>query len=214
MMILAVSGYKNSGKSRLCGRLLKIFREKGLLTGYIKRTHESIASPNCTDSGMIRELGVDTLLWGEEAFRYEQSSKMAGDKDVRVVAGKFFPDADIVILEGGKELFLPKVWVLGEREAVPNYPGIFAIYDRYGGGNDKERYGRDEYERLTSDILRMVSKKSARIYIGDETLQLKSFVADFISNSIMGMLDSLKNVPERGYRSDIRIYLKNDMDEM
>ena len=96
---------------------------------------------------------------------------------------------------------------------MPDCPGIFAVYDRYGPGNGKERYGKGEYERLVSDISRMTPKKSTRIYIADRELPLNAFVNNFISKSIMGMLSSLKNSTDEGSGEEIRIYMRNDVDE-
>ena len=212
-MILAVSGYKNSGKSTLCRELLRLLKDRGFKVGYIKHTHESVASPSASDTGRAVGMGVDALLLGDDSFKYEHVETNIKSMDVRALAGRFFPDSDVVVLEGGKELPLPKVWVLGEGESVPAYPGIFAVYNRFSLGNDREVYGCGEQERLVSDICAKIHKKRTRVYIGASELSLKEFIANFISNSITGMLESLKNVPERGYRGDIRIYLKNDMDE-
>ncbi|MDR3255375.1 MAG: molybdopterin-guanine dinucleotide biosynthesis protein MobB [Synergistaceae bacterium] len=209
MRIIAVSGYKDSGKSTLCRKLLRIFAERGLKTGYIKRTREFVGSPPDTDSGAACAEGTPTLLWGDASFRYETNAKNNGVEDAYDVAGKFFPDADIVILEGGKKLELPKIWVLRPNEALPEDAGIFAAYDRYGSGDGARRYGESETERLAFDMMELIEKnrRRARVYIGNHELPMKDFVADFVAGGVRGMLGALKKTDEMGETGSVRIYI-------
>lgn len=210
MKLISVSGYKDTGKSTLCRALLGRLQSRGFKVGYIKRTQESVGSDSHTDSGAVRVLGIDALLWGEDSFRYESSPAGFEDFDPTAVASKFFPDADVVILEGGKELVLPKIWVLEPGEEKPDYPGIFALYDRYGPGNGGDRYGEDEIDRLASDLAEKISRarKSTRVYIGNKELPMKDFVADFVGGGIKGMIRSLKGVSG----GDVKVYIRDGDD--
>ncbi|HCP07152.1 MAG TPA: molybdopterin-guanine dinucleotide biosynthesis protein MobB, partial [Synergistaceae bacterium] len=51
--IVAVSGFKNSGKTTLCRKLLPLLKDAGLDAAYVKRTHEEVLSPEGTDSGQL-----------------------------------------------------------------------------------------------------------------------------------------------------------------
>lgn len=210
MMLVAVSGHKDCGKTTLCRNLIASLIEMEFAVGYIKRTQEFVGSPRDTDSGSVSLLGCDSLLWGDDSFRYEAIRENACEADPRVVAGRYFPVADIVILEGGKNLNLPKIWVLGEGEAQPGYPGIFALYDRYAPGNGRERYGKDDLARLVSDIAAMVLRdgKSSRVYLNRRELPIKDFIADFIGGSVRGMLGSLKGISDEELAGTIRVYLR------
>jgi molybdopterin-guanine dinucleotide biosynthesis protein B len=210
MSIIAVSGYKNSGKSTLCRALLGAFSARGLNVGYIKRTGEFVGSPRGTDSGEVLVMGVPALLWGEGALRFETECGHGSEIDVRELAGKYFPRADIVILEGGKHLKLPRIWVLGENETPPEDAGIFAVYDRHGGGDGERRYGEGEVGRLASDILQKIDRAdlSARVYVGGRELPMKDFVADFVAGGIRGMLGALKNPTGVDISDELRVYLK------
>lgn len=210
MKLISVSGYKDTGKSTLCRALLERLKSKGFAVGYIKRTQEFVRSGARTDSGAVCALGVDALLWGGDSFRYESAPRDFQKYDPAAVAAKFFPSADVVILEGGKELALPKIWVLGPGEEKPDYPGIFALYDRHGPGDGEDRYGADEIDRLASDLIEKISRirKSARVYIGNRELPMKDFVADFVGGGIKGMLCALKGVSS----GDIRVYIREERD--
>ncbi len=210
MRLIAVSGFKDTGKSTLCRALLGRLKARGFRVGYIKRTQEFVASEPNTDSGAACGLGVDALLWGEGSFRYESTSCDFESVSPAEVASRFFPDADVVILEGGKEMALPKIWVLEPDGEKPDYPGIFALYDRFGSGNGAERYGADEIDRLASDIAAKISRvrRSVRAYIGDRELPMKDFVADFVGGGVKGMLRSLKGFCV----GDVRVYIRDEDD--
>jgi molybdopterin-guanine dinucleotide biosynthesis protein B len=206
--IVAVSGYKDSGKSTLCGIMVSALSKRGLSVGYIKRTEEFVASRGDTDSGAICALGVPALLWGKDSFRFEKICSQSGNADVYSIAGMYFPQADIVILEGGKDLLLPKIWVLRENEQPPDDKGIFALYDRYGNGDGGLRYGADDLDRLVLDIAgRVKSRGSVRVYMDEKEIAMKNFVGDFIAGGVRGMLDSLKKPLNCDTSGNIRIYL-------
>lgn len=212
MILISVSGYKDSGKTSLCRVLISALSSRGFKVGYIKRTQEFVASFQDTDSGAALSLGVDALLWGEGSFRYERLEPDGWEMEVRRVAGMFFPDVDIVILEGGKELDSPKIWVRKEGEALPDYPGIFAVYDRHGGGDGSKVYGKDDIERLVDEIASLASKneKSARVFLEEGELPMKGFVADFVAGGIRGMLGALKVKSDGWAKGDVRVYLKGE----
>lgn len=210
MRLIAVSGFKDTGKSTLCRTLLAGLIARGFKVGYIKRTQESVGSDVRTDSGASCALGVDALLWGRDSFRYESVFADPERVSPAEVAAEFFPNADVILLEGGKELALPKIWVLEPGEGKPDYPGIFAVYDRYGPGNGRDCYGEGELERLVSDLAEKVErvKKSALVYIGGKELPMKDFVADFVAGSVRGMLRSLKGF----HAGDVRAYIRDKDD--
>jgi len=214
MKIIAVSGYKDSGKTTLCRELIRLLSERGISVGYIKRTHEDVTSSAGTDSGSVTAVGIPALLWGDDGFRTEIASSDNHQSDPYEVAGKFFPAVDMVVLEGGKNLALPKIWVSRPDENVPDVPGIIAVYDRYQGGDGECRYGANETGRLASDIAGKLklAPRSARVYVGRRELPLKDFVADFVAGGVMGMIGALKKPAdpaddnEEGY--DVRVYVK------
>jgi molybdopterin-guanine dinucleotide biosynthesis protein B len=209
--VIAVSGYKKSGKSTLCRTLISALSARGFSVGYIKRTQESVASPPDTDSGAVGELGVPSLMWGGDgSLRFETPRDSSRETDAREIAGRHFPQADMVILEGGKDLNLPKIWVAHEGEQVPDVPGIFAVYDRHRRGSVGRVYGADYLDCLVADVEVMIGEPgaAARVYIDDRELPMKDFVAMFVAGGTRGMLETLKNPSERGASGEVRLYLE------
>jgi molybdopterin-guanine dinucleotide biosynthesis protein B len=210
MNVIAVSGYKDSGKSTLCRTLINSLTARGFSVGYIKRTQEFVASHSDTDSGAASKLGVPSLLWGDGSIRFETLCGHTGEIDVHKLAGIYFPQADAVILEGGKYLQLPKIWVVKEGEAAPGVEGVFAVYNRHGRGDGGMIYGEEDIDRLVSKITDMIEKCDlpARVYIDGQELPMKDFVASFLAGGVRGMLKTLKNPSGRSESGTVRLYLK------
>lgn len=210
--IIAVSGYKNSGKTTLCGLLLEELARLGVRAGYIKRTDDTVVYGDCaTDTGAARARGADSVLWAKDGIVLESS--LPADTTAAVIASRYFPDADIVILEGGKELNLPKIWVCSDKDGkTVDYPGIFIRYNREAPDTDESRgvFGAGGEARIAAILAALVqggAYRSAAVYIGDRPLPMKDFVADFIRGGTLGMISSLKGAD---IDSDVRIYIKRD----
>lgn len=209
--IVAVSGNKNSGKTTLCRKLLKELELMGIRVGYVKRTSDEVLSKKETDSGSVSDMGIGAVLWGKDGLRFElASSEMISPC---FIASSYFPDAEIIIIEGGKNLPLPKIWVRTEGESQPEYPGIIMSYDRGGKKDGDLVFCEGEEKVMAARLASMVRGKayrSAKIYFGDSPLPMKDFIADFVRGSIMGMLASLKG--GRNLDKTIRIYLDGSTD--
>lgn len=210
-MIVAVSGNKNSGKTTLCRKLLKELEVMGIRVGYIKRTSDEVLSMGETDSGSVSDMGIGVVLWSKNGLRYELPS--SEETTPQLIASKYFPDSELIILEGGKNLALPKIWVRTEGEDKPQYPGIIMIYDRKGNKDSSLVYSggeeKDMAVRLAS-LVRGKAYRSAKIYLGDSPLPMKDFIAEFIRGSILGMLASLKGGSDPD--KTVRIYLDGSTD--
>jgi len=204
--IVAVSGRKDSGKTTLCRKLIKELSDMGIRTGYIKRTAEDVISEKNTDTGSVSDMGIGAVLWGRDGLRYERAA--SEEITPNYIASRYFPEAEIIILEGGKNLRLPKIWVRSDGEGQPEYPGIFMIYDREGNKDGSLVYCAGEEKEMAQRLASMVRGKayrSSRVYFGDLPLPMKDFIADFVRGSILGMLAALKGGKDTD--KTIRIYI-------
>ncbi len=121
MKIVAVVGPSGSGKTTLLARLVPELRSRGLKVGVIKHTHKDVAlDTEGKDTWTFTEAGAGTvgIVTPSRAAVFLRSGP-----DVETLARRFFTDADIVLVEGGKAMAgLKKVSLIregAERIAIP-----------------------------------------------------------------------------------------------
>ena len=120
--IISVCGVKNSGKTTLLTKIIPILKERGLRVAVIKHDgHDFDFDKPGTDSYRIRESGAQSIgIYSP--YRYMISAPKT-DVTPEYLA-KFFDDADIILLEGGKHTAYPKIEVV--RKAVSSEPASSA----------------------------------------------------------------------------------------
>ena len=108
--ILAVSGLKNSGKTTLIERLLPNLQEYGLRTAVIKHDgHEFEADVNGTDSYRFSKAGAyGTAVFSDTKFMLVKQIKHPSESEIM----SFFPEADLILLEGFKNSLYKKMEVV------------------------------------------------------------------------------------------------------
>jgi len=112
--ILAIVGFSNSGKTTLMEKLIAGLTAKGLQIASIKHSHhQPEMDTKGKDSWRHKQAGaVGSLLVGPE--------KILMVKDVQTVlrpqqmANAYFPNADLVLVEGYASMPCPKIEVLRE----------------------------------------------------------------------------------------------------
>ncbi len=208
---VAVCGFKDSGKSTLCYKLLEGLRSKGLRVAYVKRTQEEVLSPAGTDSGDGAALGFETLLWGRDGVRCEAKGAAF---DISFLMVRFFPEADFILVEGGKELSLPKIWVGPPGSSPPGAKGILAYYHNEFPSNDVLSFRRGEEEAMIEWLYGLQQQRasaSLRLYLDHRELPLKDFVADMIAGGLKGMIMALKG--GEAVKRGALVYLRGDKRE-
>lgn len=130
--VIAVCGAKNSGKTTLLERIIPHLGKAGLKVAVIKHdAHDFEPDVPGTDSYRLRMAGAANVavysdlhyMLAGEWERHPQGNPALGyqeppEKHARLLP--WFKDADLVLMEGGKTLDLPKIEVL--RKAVGNEP--------------------------------------------------------------------------------------------
>ena len=205
---VAMCGFKSSGKSTLCYKLLKGLRSKGLRVAYVKRTQEEVLSPADTDSGNGVALGFETLLWGRDGVRCEAKGAAF---DISFLTVRFFPEADFILVEGGKELSLPKIWVGPPDSSPPGVKGILAYYRSESLSEGVLSFRRGEEEAMIEwlyDLWQQRTSAPLRLYLDHKELSLKDFVADMIAGGLRGMIMALKG--GEAVKRGALVYLRGD----
>ena len=195
---VAVSGFKNSGKTTLCLELASRLEGMGIRVGFVKRTHENIMGSQGTDTGLLLQNGIPTILWGPDGIRAETRKHTL---ELEWLVDRLMPQVDLVLLEGGKDLPLPRIWV-GPPDSCPEgLGGVLAWYSREGRSEKVPSFGPGEEEQLASLLVeRLVRGKDfsrISLHVDGRKVFLKPYLANFLKESIEGMIRSLKDTDGR-----------------
>lgn len=68
--VIGIAGWKDSGKTTLCGKLVELLLLKGLKVGFIKHTEKSICPKENADSNTLCNVLGESVLWGEDGWAY------------------------------------------------------------------------------------------------------------------------------------------------
>lgn len=117
-LIFAVSGYKNTGKTTLIQKIIPLLTEKGYAVAVIKHDgHEFESDVPGTDSYQHQKAGAyGTAVFSENQFLV---TKRIPKITIEMLL-PFFPEADIILVEGMKDSAYPKyVCTAPEKNAAP-----------------------------------------------------------------------------------------------
>ena len=116
-ILLAVCGFKKTGKSTLIERLIPILAEEGIRTAVIKRdAHSFTPDTPGTDSYRYFQAGAcGSAVYDSEKFSLSRRTPVTE----RELIG-LFPDADLIILEGFKYSSYPKIEIV--RSGISSEP--------------------------------------------------------------------------------------------
>ena len=108
--MIAVCGVKNSGKTTLLVRLVQCLTKRGYRTAVIKHDgHDFTCDVPGTDSWRFAQAGAygTAVYSGSRMFVHRQGTGETAEDLTRQ-----FPEADVILLEGGKDSPLPKIEVI------------------------------------------------------------------------------------------------------
>lgn len=126
--IVAISGVKNSGKTTLICRLLEIFKEKGLRVVVLKHDGHDF-EPDVPGTDTYRQLqagAYGTVVFSKGKYMLVKQQPQITEKELL----EFFPEADLILLEGFKYSNYPKIEIVrkgNSAESVCNPKRLMAI---------------------------------------------------------------------------------------
>ena len=206
-ILIAVSGFKDTGKTTLARALLAELIAAGLSAVFIKHTDRNVLTPERTDTSRVSSLGIPSLYWGRDGFVEEAP---LGELS-RAGISRLFPGKDVVIVEGAKNVPMPRVWVGAPHSLPPGVRGTFAFFDRSGAPGDRDRvFSPGQEDALAAKILRIhervADNQPASLYVEGEKIPLKGFVSGMIAGCLGGLILPLKKVDS--LRRGAEVYLK------
>ena len=154
--VAVICGVKNSGKTTLITRLVRLLSEKGIRTAVIKHDgHDFECDIPGTDSYRIREAGAyGTAVFSKyRSFVYKEGCRETPEEMIAQ-----FPKADLILIEGMKNSTSPKIAVIRREisgEPASNPEGRFLIVSDWEDGHFKEEKmtGLDEIEIILGILL-------------------------------------------------------------
>lgn len=150
-MIIVICGIKNSGKTTLIRKLIPGLNALGFKVATIKHDgHEFESDVPGTDSYYHQKAGAyGTAVFSKNQFMITKKQERVTPEQL---AG-FFPEADLILIEGCKESSYPKIEVIRSvngNAPVSNPQGRFLIVsDCEAMLNLKDAPGLDGQERYT-----------------------------------------------------------------
>lgn len=201
MRTVAVVGFSGTGKTRLVVRLIGELRGRGLRVAAVKRcSHGFALDTEGKDTDEFGRAGADGVaMVSPEGWA---ALRRAGAVEAPALAARLFPDADVVLIEGGKgEAAAPKIEVLrsGVSEALACRPAELLAVVSDGPrpqGLPVPVLGPGEAARLADLILSLEEAPMTHITleVDGREVNLNAFVRTFIEKTVLGMVTSLSGV--------------------
>ena len=155
--ILTIMGRTNSGKTTLIERLIDHFNQSGLKIAIIKHMkHRFDIDHPGKDSYRYREAGAPMVM-----ITNDDHFALVADNDRMLspvaLAERYLGEADLVIIEGHKDVRLPKIEVIGDSEEPPliesGMEGIVAIVSDSYHHPSLPCFNRDDIEAIAAFIV-------------------------------------------------------------
>jgi len=210
MRIVAVVGFSDSGKTRLVGRLIRELKGRGLRVAAVKRcAHGFSLGTEGKDTADFSRAGADgvAMISPDGWAAIEQRP----DVDASQLALRLFCEADIVLVEGGKDVRgLRKIEVLRGPAPEPVSPPdelMAVVSDTPVPGAAAPVFGSDDISGVSDLILaqREAAMAEIRLEVDGREIALNAFVQAFIEKTVVGMVTSLSGVDPEPRRIRLEI---------
>ena len=201
MRIIAVVGFSGSGKTRLIVQLIGELKRRGLRTYAVKRcSHGFSLDTEGKDTSDFTGAGADGVaMVSPEGWAALGKPPTA---DIPALAGRLFPDADIVLVEGGKDAKgLPKVEILraGVSEVLVSDPGelLAVVSDAPLPDVTAARVFKPSETAKICDLILSIEEAimaDIKLEVDGREVNLNPFVRTFIERTVVGMVTSLSGI--------------------
>lgn len=197
MNVIAIVGPSGSGKTTLLVRLIPELISRGVKVAVLKHCHDDVPlDKEGKDSWKFAEAGavqVGVVTPGRVAVFQKTGTPNA----IEGVVDRYFSDADIVLVEGGKGVKGLKVISLVRKE-IPERLEIapqqlLAVVSDDEITSVKPVFRFSEIGKIADLVLSsFVRQPGSTLMVDGADIPLKPFVETFIRNTVMGMIGSLR----------------------
>ena len=220
--IVAVVGFSGSGKTRLVVRLIGELERRGLRVAALKRcSHGFSLDTEGKDTADFAAAGADGMaMVSPEGWAALGRGPV---EDLPRLAARLFPEADVVLIEGGKDLRgTRKIEVLraGVSEAPVGRPEeLLAVVSDSPGVPDGVAVPVFKPDDLAAICDRILSLKEAdmadiKLEVDGREVNLNPFVRTFIERTVLAMVTSLSGIDPEPKRIALVIDRAGDTAEL
>ncbi|MHC4599458.1 MAG: molybdopterin-guanine dinucleotide biosynthesis protein B [Planctomycetota bacterium] len=204
--VVSIVGRSGSGKTVFLNGLIPALKARGHAVGTIKHhAHELGADRPGSDTNRHFEAGADRVaLSGPGQIAYFE--RAGGERPPAEVVRRFFPGLDLVVTEGFKRGPFPKIEVARRERAetliTELEEGLIAVVADFDPGLPLPRFALDDFDGVAAFLEEKIMARwespewTAELTVDGKKIPMKSFVKDFVLGVVMGMVESLKGVPD------------------
>jgi len=209
--ILAFIGWHNSGKTTAIREVVRRLRDKGYKIAVIKSTKHrglNLDSPG-SDSYLYGKDGIESvaLVCPDELILFQENT----GENLRHLAFRLFPDADLVIAEGFKHASgIPKIEVtradISKEPLRESVSDVRAVVSDYEVSFDKV-FKISQIAELTDFIENSFlndKRDDVCLFVNGREISLNNFVCNSLKGMILGFINCLK-FTQGAQKLDIRI---------
>ena len=186
LAVVGVYGFSDSGKTRLLSAVVPRLTAEGLRVAVVKCSeHAASLDTVGTDTEVLRKAGASVVVFSGPSESAVMVPRLLSVRQVVDVLGDGgLGEVDVVLVEGAREAWIPKIQV-GD---CPERPLTVA---RCSGDVD-------EALRLVHEVMneRKVTRPMVSITVNGKEIPLTEYPELIISKVLLGMLSSLKGVGE------------------
>lgn len=217
--IVSIVGRKNSGKTTLIEGIIHELKKRGYRVGIIKH-----CSHNLEIKDIDRE-GKDTYkhqLCGADAVVLSGPNKLmlfqATEKSLQIdnISRTYLQSMDIILTEGYKLEDKPKIEIFrrqigGDEGLLCNQKdnNLTAVVTDCKFDLGIPCFELDAYKEITDfleqTVIQRVQSTEVLLVVNGKKIPLNGFVRSFMQKTIMGMIQSLRGMPENPETVEIRI---------
>ncbi len=181
--VFGVYGESNSGKTRLIVEIIKRLTKEGFKVASIKISDKKITiDKKEKDTWKHAEAGSSlVVLSSKDETDFLIKNKLKTKKIIDKI--NFISEYDLIVIEGANDDFTPKIKLgkIKERKnTIITYDGDF----------------ENLIKTIKKEIIMRKNMEKISIKVNGKQIPLTEFPAEFIINTITGMLKSLKGVKE------------------
>jgi len=199
---VAIVGESGVGKTNLIERLIPEFNNRGLKIAAVKHCHEKIElDKQGKDTWKYTEAGSDiTIISSVDNIAYMRKvdSSLSIAEILRIIGGT----VDLVIFEGYKKGNIPKIEVFraqSSNELVCPVQILSAVATDTQLDIDIPQIALNDTVKIADFIEQNImnsQKTNSLLFINGRQVFIKPFVQDIISEAILAMVSTLKDVDE------------------